>query len=548
MEILTRYVNRRENMHMLDQTTLSRHKFIKAERKMGWVTHWWKIYLGLILLVSGVLRLSSLSMMEFRHDSAYWALDGYRILQGDYYPLVGQQVGSVQSPLYNGPALSYITAAIFAIFGYQPAAVASFIALCNVFGVYIAYLLGRRLYSRSVGLILATLASVSPWMVLYGRMFWPQSLFPFLIPLSVLFLINALEKDKIAYYVLFGALLGLGVQLHLSALALVGTGVLIVLVYSKTRWKSLFYVMGVVVGYIPNIIYDLTSDFVHIRGIISLPSIHSTDEPRAVHFAKTIWNFTNVLSGQGMWVSKLSKSQYLPSVIDWTQGIVYSIVFAACLILILYNAIRDAKDGWRNVRISYKDAVVLLFLLLPLAYLFFSKSPIQRHYFLFLYPMPLLVIARGLELWRSQLSPKYGSSRVNLFVFAIILILCSLNLVTLGYGYRFLEQTGGQGEYGTVLSDKQQVVDYIVEHSGGQYKVDLNGVQESLPYVFLFQTRGEIVIDGDIMIAHSIHSYPPAHNLPKYRIVETNYHSMTPETGERILFQSRGVVVLSAGN
>lgn len=120
--------------------------------------------------------------------------------------------------------------------------------------------------------------------------------------------------------------------------------------------------------------------------------------------------------------------------------------------------------------------------------------------------------------------------------------------MTLGYGHRFLEQTGGQGEYGTVLSDKQQAVDYIIEHSGGQYRVDLDGVQDSLPYVFLFQTRGEIVIDGDIMIAHSIQSYPSSHNLPRYRIVETYYHSMIPETEERIIFQSRGVVVLSSGN
>ncbi|MDW8145867.1 MAG: glycosyltransferase family 39 protein [Roseiflexaceae bacterium] len=533
---------------MLDWTTLLHHKLINAEHKMGWTIHWWKIYLGLVLLVSGVLRLGFLSMMEFRHDSAYWALEGYRILQGNYYPLIGQQVGSVQSPLYNGPALSYITAAIFAVFGYQPIAVAAFIALLNVLGVYIVYLLGNCLYSRNVGLILATLASVSPWMVLYGRMFWPQSLFPFLIPLAFLFLIRALETDKIVYYVLFGVLLGLGVQLHLSVLALVGTGFLVLLIYSKTRLKSLVYAPSIALGYIPNIIYDLTSNFVHIRGIVSLPSIHSTDEPRVVHFAKTIWNFTNVLSGQGMWVSKLSKSQYLPSVIDWTQGILYSLIFTACLILIFYNAIRYTEGSWRNVRISYKDAVVLLFLLLPLAYLFFSESPIQRHYFLFLYPMPLLVIARGLELWRLQFSPKYGISKANLFVFAIIPILCSLNLVTLGYGYHFLEKTGGQGEYGTVLSDKQRVVNYIIEHSGGQYKVDLDGVQELLPYVFLFQARGEIVIDGDIMIAHSIQSYPSSHDLPKYRIVETNYHSMVPKTGERIIFQSRGVVVLSSNN
>ena len=533
---------------MLDQTAMLGHKFAKAKLTTKWTTHGWKIYLVLVLLISGVLRLNSLSMMEFRHDSAYWALDGYRILQGDYYPLVGQQVGSVRTPLYNGPALSYITAITFAIFGYHPLAVSVLIATLNVFGIYLVYLIGYRLYSRNVGLVMATLASVSPWMVLYGRMFWPQSLFPFLIPLAILCLIEALEKDRFIYYVLFGVLLGLGVQLHLSMLAIVATGVLIVLIYSKTKWKSLFYALGVVLGYAPNIIYDLTSGFVHIRGIVSLPSLHAVDEPRVFHFAKTIWNFSNVLSGQGLWVSKLSNFQYLPSFIDWSQGILYSLVFLICLVSIFYNISGEMKFGRHSFRISYKDAIMLAFLLLPLAYLFFSRSLIQRHYFLFIYPFPLLVVARGFELLSSYALSKKNGIKIKPIIFVILLTIFLLNVTTIGYIYRFLEQTGGQGEYGTVLSDKQQVVDYIIEHSKGNYMIDIRGVQESLPYVFLFQTRSEVGTDGDTMTAHSIWSYPLSYDPPRYRIIEMNYHPVIVEPGERIIFRARGIIVLAGNN
>ena len=42
-------------------------------------------------------------------------------------------------------------------------------------------------------------------------------------------------------YTLTGMLLGLGLQLHLSVLAIVGTSMLILLVYGKTKWKVSFY-------------------------------------------------------------------------------------------------------------------------------------------------------------------------------------------------------------------------------------------------------------------------------------------------------------------
>ena len=349
-------------------------------------------------------------------------------------------------------------------------------------------------------------------------------------------------------YTLTGMLLGLGLQLHLSVLAIVGTSMLILLIYSKTKWQVSFYTFGVAIGYAPNIIYDLTSDFVHIKSIMSLPSLHAVDEPRIFHFAKTIWNFSNVLSGQGLWVSKLSKSQHLPSFIDWGQGVLYSLVFMICLAAIFYYIAGDSQADRLRFRISYKDAIVLLILLLPLAYLFFSRSLIQRHYFLFIYPLPLLVIARGFEILSSRIFLKKDTVQVRLIFLVVLTIMCLLNLITIGYAARFLEQTGGQGEYGTVFVNKDRVASYIVEHSSGEYIVDLSHVQESLPYVFLFQSRGKIIIDGDHMIADTIQSYPPSHRSLKYRIVETYYHPVVVEPGEQIVFQVQGIVVLVRGN
>ena len=249
-----------------------------------------------------------------------------------------------------------------------------------------------------------------------------------------------------------------------------------------------------------------------------------------------------------MWVSKLSNFQYLPSFIDWSQGILYSLVFLICLVSIFYNISGEMKAGRHIFRISHKDAITLAFLLLPLAYLFFSRSLIQRHYFLFIYPFPLLVVARGFELLSSYASSKKNGIKIKPIIFIILLTIFLLNITTIGYAYRFLEQTGGQGEYGTVLSDKRRVVDYIIEHSGGNYVIDIRGVQESLPYVFLFQTRSEVGTDGDLMRSYSIWSHPPSYDPPRYRIIEMSYHPVIVEPGERIIFRARGIIVLASNN
>ncbi|MDH4135286.1 MAG: glycosyltransferase family 39 protein [Anaerolineae bacterium] len=518
----------------------------KVQKQATWIDRWWPICLILILFIGGILRLGSLSMIEFRHDSAYWALDAYRILRGGYIPLVGQQVGSVNVELYNGPIMSYIATLVFALAGYQPAFVAMLIASCNVVGILTTFLLGKQLYSRSVGLVAATLVSLAPWLVLYGRMLWPQALYPCLIPLSLWALLLALEKDKVIWYLFCGVLLGIGLQLHLSMMAVIGTGILFVLIYSHRKWSVLLIASGVAIGYAPILLHDVSHGFTNIEGLAHLPTLHAVDEPRIFHYAKTLWNFANVLSGQALWVSKLSEFPYLPAFIDWGQGILFSALFLLALAIIATENSRG-KPFRQAIKLPYQDAMLLLFVILPTAYLFLSRSLIQRHYFLFFYPVPFLIIARGIELWQGRLTQR-KSPRGLAFVAPLALSMaCMLNLVTVAYGHDFLLKSGGEGQYGTVLADKQGAVDFILAHSSGNYAVNIEDVQETLPYVFLFQVRDDIMVEGREDSAVSIWIASAERQSHQYRIVELSYHDLSIADGEKVLYKSGGVVVVGPG-
>jgi len=122
---------------------------------------------------------------------------------------------------------------------------------------------------------------------------------------------------------------------------------------------------------------------------------------------------------------------------------------------------------------------------------------------------------------------------------------CILNLVTVAYGYEFLVRSGGEGQYGTILVDKQGVVDFILIHSNGNYMVNVESVQETLPYVFLFQASDDIIVEGKEDSATSIQSASVKEQPNQYKIVEPTYHDLLIADGEKELYRSRGVVVVS---
>ena len=107
-----------------------------------------------------------------------------------------------------------------------------------------------------------------------------------------------------------------------------------------------------------------------------------------------------------------------------------------------------------------------------------------------------------------------------------------------------LHKSGGEGQYGTILVDKESAVDFILAHSGGNYAVNIEDVQETLPYVFLLQVRDDIMVEGEESSAVSIRTASVEGRPHEYRIVEPSYHNLSIVGGETVLYRSRGVVVV----
>jgi len=130
--------------------------------------HW--ILLGSVLLVATALRLYKIDAQSLWYDEGNSA----RIAERTLALIIAGAAGDIHPPLY------YIVLKYWrAVFGASEAGLRSLSAACGVLTVGLAYLAGRDLFNRRVGLGAAFLLAVAPFAVYYGqeaRMYAPLAL------------------------------------------------------------------------------------------------------------------------------------------------------------------------------------------------------------------------------------------------------------------------------------------------------------------------------------------------------------------------------------
>jgi mannosyltransferase len=120
--------------------------------------HVW-VLLG-ILVLAAFLRFYKIDAQSLWYDEGNSA----RIAERSLQLIVEGAAGDIHPPLY------YIILKYWrAVFGEGEAALRSFSALCGVLTVLFAYLIGRDLFRRRVGLIAAFLLAIAPFAVYYGQ-------------------------------------------------------------------------------------------------------------------------------------------------------------------------------------------------------------------------------------------------------------------------------------------------------------------------------------------------------------------------------------------
>jgi 4-amino-4-deoxy-L-arabinose transferase-like glycosyltransferase len=168
----------------------------------------------IILAAAALLRVVDLDRLPpgLFVDEAFTGYDAYSILEtgrdmwGERFPVFFRSWGDYNSGLYR-----YLTVPWVAALGLNEGAVRAAAALAGVLTVFLAYLLGSRLFSRRVGLAAAAFLAVSPWHLQFSRIGFRGILLPLFLTAGVVAFEHAVRRGT---WRLIGAAAVFGVALY----------------------------------------------------------------------------------------------------------------------------------------------------------------------------------------------------------------------------------------------------------------------------------------------------------------------------------------------
>ncbi|MFC1960659.1 glycosyltransferase family 39 protein, partial [Chloroflexota bacterium] len=197
----------------------------------------------LILLVAAVLRLGRPDVLHFQYDQAEIATLAQDVASGRAAHLLGQ-ISSAGLP--NSPMAHYILVLPFALFK-DPKAVTLTIALWNVVGVGLLWLLAHRYIDPRVALVVGLLYAISPAAIEYSRKIWVQNVHtPFILLALLCSLYGFVEGKKWAQAASFPLWL-IGLQTHYATWTLLPLAVWpIWLGRRQIDWRAI--IIGSVLG------------------------------------------------------------------------------------------------------------------------------------------------------------------------------------------------------------------------------------------------------------------------------------------------------------
>ncbi len=331
------------------------------------------------------LRLHRLDLIDVRFDEASAPQLALSIAQGNWLP-VAPFSGSVAN---HPPVYLYLLALPY-LFTRDFMVIAAYRALLDVAAIALCWWVIRRFFGARAGFFACLLFAVAPWAVQFARRTWlaPMPLFSTLLLFGLL---EAVQKRNPWGWAIAGWGLALSVGSHLAALYLVPVALVALLIGRATLRPA-----PCAVGALPLVAlasvylgFDAGQAFRNTRGLLGAASDPAAVSLDALRF--TLW-----LSG-GTHLSDLTGGAFpiwrdqTPAALAWIDGMQIALLVVGGVALILLLMRRPAVYPTATI------AVLLTWLVLPVALQIRASRPLQLHYFTAFYPVSFIVMALGLD-------------------------------------------------------------------------------------------------------------------------------------------------------
>ncbi len=173
---------------------------------------------------------------------------------------------------YLGPLYYYLITPFLMLTKFDPIGPAIFIVITGSLTPLLIFLYLRKKINLITGLIAAFLYAISPVLIQFNRFSWNPNLVPLFTILFYISLEKGILEAKRKYVMLSGILLGGLLQLHYLAFIYFPVVFLLVLLFSRHRFKQAFlqlltFALGVIIGWSPFIVYELRHSFQNFGGL-----------------------------------------------------------------------------------------------------------------------------------------------------------------------------------------------------------------------------------------------------------------------------------------
>lgn len=186
-----------------------------------------------------ILRLAyvlAYPQMPLLNDPAGYDKTGWGLVNGSGFPVFTLDNEVIIS---RPPGYPLFLAAIYVVFGHNITAVRMVQALIDALVCLMILYLGSRLFNPLVGYTGASAYVFYFPPVLFTGMLYTESFYTFIFGLSILFLLLALNKDQLKYWVACGVFLGLATLISTRSLYFILFAAIAVFLNNRSLFKSI---------------------------------------------------------------------------------------------------------------------------------------------------------------------------------------------------------------------------------------------------------------------------------------------------------------------
>lgn len=414
-----------------------------------------------LVALSLFLRLYHIDYMEFKHDEALNSFKAATLAKEGLIPLSS---GASSTGITEPPIFMYLLAVPFLFTG-SPVGAAAYIALWNVAGIVLAFFFAKMYFGIRGAFMATALYAVNPWQVLFSRKIWTQNLLAPFVILFLFFLFLSLFKKRSKWIIIAGLVLGIVLQLHMSAAY--ALPVVAILVWIRRKQVNASHLSAAVIlmllAFFPYILLQARADFSDLRTamlVIQKESTFHLDATTLLFQIFTTWGFDYSL---GRSFSAFEAEIFRLKIVDMTAiGIfIFSLVTGAF---------------FRKREYLY----LLAWVAGGMLFLFIVKTPLAIHYFLSLFPVCFLLLGATLDWIASLFKSRYAAWGVYLLVGLITLYQFAFTLNFLN----FVKKTSCiHGDYGPPYAYHVKRVQEVIDHYGRPRSIqDLNRIHQASVY------------------------------------------------------------------